>query len=92
MVTKFHQFPDSFNFPIRCTVLLPSRSIFGWEAERVAVPKPKRSNAGKRGEKAMSSGEFREGMDSIGGFIEKIVKVMKDLYLFIKTQLENFKK
>ena len=40
----------------------------------------------------MSSGEFREGKDSIAGFIEKIVKVMKDLYLYIKTQLENFKK
>ena len=40
----------------------------------------------------MSSGEFREGMDSIAGFIEKIIKVMKDLYLYIKTQLENFKK
>ena len=39
----------------------------------------------------MSSGEFRECMDSIGGFIEKIIIVFKDLYLFIKTQLENFK-
>ena len=40
----------------------------------------------------MSSGEFREGMDSIAGFVEKIIKVMKDLYTFLKTQLENFKK
>ena len=39
----------------------------------------------------MSSGEFREGMDSSAGFVEKIVKVMKDLYTFLKTQLENFK-
>ena len=40
----------------------------------------------------MSSGDFREGMDTIGGFIDRIVKVMKDLYLFIKGQLESFKK
>ena len=40
----------------------------------------------------MSSGEFREGMDSIAGFIERLYKVFKDLYLFIKTQLEGLKK
>lgn len=36
--------------------------------------------------------DFKEGMDSIGSFIEKIVKVFTDLYLFIKEQIENLQK
>ena len=40
----------------------------------------------------MSLGEFKEGMDTIGGFIEKIFKVFKDAYLFIKEQLESYMK
>lgn len=36
--------------------------------------------------------DFKEGMDSIGVFIEKIVKVFTDLYLFIKEQIENLQK
>ena len=36
--------------------------------------------------------DFKEGMDSIGVFIEKLVKVFTDLYLFIKEQLESFQK
>ena len=34
----------------------------------------------------MSSGAFREGMDSIAGFVEKIIKVFKDVYTFLKEQ------
>ena len=40
----------------------------------------------------MSLGEFKEGMDTISGFIEKIIKVFKDAYLFIKEQLESYMK
>lgn len=40
----------------------------------------------------MSIDEFKEGMDTISGFVEKIIKVLKDLYLFIKEQFESFNK
>ena len=40
----------------------------------------------------MSLGEFKEGMDTIAGFIEKIIKVFKDAYLFIKEQIEGYMK
>ena len=40
----------------------------------------------------MSLGEFKEGLDTIAGFIDRIVKVFKDAYLFIKEQLESFMK
>ena len=40
----------------------------------------------------MSLGEFKEGMDTISGFIEKIIKVFKDAYLFIKEQIEGYMK
>lgn len=40
----------------------------------------------------MSSEEFKSGMDTIAGFIERMIKVMKDLYSYIKAQLESFKK
>ena len=40
----------------------------------------------------MSLGEFEEGMDTIGGFIEKIFKVFKDAYLFIREQIEGYMK
>ena len=40
----------------------------------------------------MSADDFREGMDSVAGFIEKIIKVFKDLYLFLKEQLDKLQK
>ena len=36
--------------------------------------------------------DFKEGMDSIASFIERMIKVMKDLYSYIKEQLESFNK
>ncbi len=40
----------------------------------------------------MSKDDFKEGMDTIAGFIERLYKVFKDLYLFVKEQLEGLKK
>ena len=40
----------------------------------------------------MSLGEFEEGMDTIAGFIDRIFKVFKDAYLFIKEQIEGYMK
>ena len=42
--------------------------------------------------KRMSADDFREGMDSVAGFIEKIIKVFKDLYVYLKEQIEKISK
>lgn len=36
--------------------------------------------------------DFVIGMDSIGSFIEKLIKVFKDLYTFLKEQIDGAKK
>lgn len=40
----------------------------------------------------MSADDFREGMDSVAGFVEKIIKVLKDLYVYLKEQIEKISK
>lgn len=37
----------------------------------------------------MTMNNFKNGLDNISSFIEKLVKVFKDLYLFIKGQFEE---
>lgn len=40
----------------------------------------------------MTAEDFRNGMYNLGSFIEKLFKVLKDAYLFIKEQLEDMQK
>ncbi len=40
----------------------------------------------------MSAEDFRNGLNNVASFVEKLVKVFKDLYLFLKEQLEGFQK
>ena len=40
----------------------------------------------------MSGEDFKNALNNVSSFVEKLVKVFTDLYLFIKEQLEGLQK
>lgn len=40
----------------------------------------------------MTAEDFKNGLNNVSSFIEKLVKVFTDLYLFIKEQLDSLQK